>query len=55
MHNIPDIGPFQKKLNELDQQMSEPDFFSNPEKLQKFLGNTNAYQHLLRHLKVIMG
>lgn len=32
MHNIPDIEPFQKKLKELDQQMSEPDFFSNVQK-----------------------
>lgn len=32
MHKIPNIEPFRKKLNELDQQMSEPDFFSNPRK-----------------------
>ena len=32
MHNIPDIEPFRKKLNELDLQMSEPEFFSNAQK-----------------------
>lgn len=32
MHNIPDIEPFRKKLNELDLQMSEPEFFSNAKK-----------------------
>lgn len=32
MHNIPDIEPFRKKLNELDLQMSEPEFFSNAQR-----------------------
>ena len=30
MHKIPDIEPFKKKLGELDDQMSAPDFFSDP-------------------------
>ena len=32
MHNIPDIEPFRKKFNELDLQMSEPEFFSNAQR-----------------------
>ncbi|MGZ0656831.1 peptide chain release factor 1 [Coraliomargarita sp. W4R53] len=29
MHKIPDIAPFRKKLNELNDQMAEPDFYSD--------------------------
>ncbi|MBT61869.1 peptide chain release factor 1 [Coraliomargarita sp. SDUM461003] len=29
MHKIPDIAPFRKKLNELNDQMADPDFYSD--------------------------
>lgn len=32
MHKIPDIAPFRAKLDELDTQMAEPDFYSNQQR-----------------------
>lgn len=32
MHSLPDISPFQRRLDELDAQMAEPAFYSNPRK-----------------------
>lgn len=29
MHKIPNIAPFREKLNELNEQMADPDFYSD--------------------------
>ena len=30
MPSLPDIGPFRRRLDELDAQMADPSFYSNP-------------------------
>ena len=53
MDGIPDISPFQKRLQDLDQQMAEPDFFSDQRQAaklsrehQKLSQLVEAYQRL---------
>ena len=60
MDEIPDIFPFQRRLDELDAQMAEPAFYSNPrraaevsreqQKLQQLVANYREFQKLEREL-----
>ncbi len=43
MHKIPDIAPFRAKLDELDIQMADPDFYSNQ---QRAADVSREHQHL---------
>ncbi len=54
MDQLPDIAPFQRRLDELDAQMAEPSFYANPRKatdvsreqqgLRQLVGDYDAYQ-----------
>lgn len=60
MDEIPDIFPFQRRLDELDAQMAEPTFYSNPrraadvsreqQKLQKLVADYRDLQKLEREI-----
>jgi len=60
MDEIPDIFPFQRRLDEFDAQMAEPTFYSNPrraaevsreqQKLQQLVANYREFQKLEREL-----
>ena len=60
MDALPDIFPFQRRLEELDAQMAEPSFYSNPrraaevtreqQKLRKLVDDHRAHAQVLREL-----
>jgi peptide chain release factor 1 len=60
MDALPDIFPFQRRLEELDAQMAEPSFYSNPrraaevtreqQKLRKLVDDHRAHAQILREL-----
>ena len=60
MDTLPDIFPFQQRLDELDAQMAEPSFYSNPRKaadvtreqqwLRRLVEDYDAHQRLEREL-----
>ncbi|MBS0630270.1 MAG: peptide chain release factor 1 [Verrucomicrobia bacterium] len=61
MDELPDIAPFQRRLDELDAQMAEPAFYNNPrraaevsreqQKLQQLVADHAAYQRLSREVE----
>jgi peptide chain release factor 1 len=60
MDTLPDITPFQRRLDELDAQMAEPSFYSNPRKateisreqqgLRRLIEDYQAHARLAREL-----
>jgi len=60
MDNLPDIAPFQRRLDELEAQAAEPSFYANARKatevsreqqgLRRLVEDYAAYQHLEREL-----
>jgi peptide chain release factor 1 len=58
MEALPDISPFQRRLDELDAQMAEPGFYANSrraaeitrehQKLQKVIEDHHAHERLMR-------
>ena len=60
MEALPDISPFQRRLEELDAQMAEPSFYSNPrraadvtreqQKLRRLVDDYRAHQQVEREL-----
>ena len=46
MHTIPDIAPFRDKLSDLNEQMADPDFYSD----QRRAADVSIQQNLLRPL-----
>jgi peptide chain release factor 1 len=61
MDALPDISPFQRRLEELDAQMAEPSFYANPrraadvtreqQKLRKLVEDHGAYGRVERELR----
>jgi peptide chain release factor 1 len=61
MEALPDIFPFQRRLEELDAQMADPSFYSNPrkaaevtreqQKLRKLVDDHTAHEKLRRELE----
>lgn len=61
MDELPDIAPFQRRLEELDAQMAEPSFYSNPrraaeisreqQRLQQLLANYREHERLARDVE----
>ena len=60
MEELPDIAPFQRRLEELDAQMAEPAFYSNPrraaevsreqQRLQQLVENHREHERLKREV-----
>jgi len=60
MDQLPDITPFRRRLEELDAQMADPSFYSNPrkaaevsreqQKLQQLVGSQQAYGKTKREI-----
>jgi peptide chain release factor 1 len=60
MDELPDIAPFQRRLDELDAQMAEPSFYSNPrraaevsreqQKLQQLVADHREHEKLQREI-----
>jgi peptide chain release factor 1 len=60
MDDLPDIAPFQRRLEELDAQMAEPAFYSNPrraaeisreqQRLQQLVENYREHERLKREV-----
>ena len=60
MDALPDIAPFQRRLDELDAQMAEPAFYNNSrkaaeisreqQKVQQLIENHREYERLEREL-----
>jgi len=60
MDNLPDISPFQRRLDELDAQMAAPSFYASPRKaadvtreqqwLRRLVGDYAAHERLTREL-----
>ena len=60
MDELPDIAPFQRRLDELDAQMADPSFYANPrraaevsreqQKLAQLVADRRAYENLGREL-----
>jgi len=60
MDALPDIGPFQRRLEELDAQMAEPSFYANPrraaevtreqQKLRRLVDDHRAHAQVQREL-----
>ncbi len=65
MEELPDIAPFQRRLDELDAQMAEPSFYSNPrkaaeisreqQKLQQLVNDHREYLKLEREIEEAHG
>ena len=61
MDALPDISPFQRRLDELDAQMAEPSFYANQrraaevtreqQKLRKLVDDHRAYVQVERELR----
>jgi peptide chain release factor 1 len=47
MDELPDIAPFQRRLEELDAQMAEPSFYSNPRRAAEISREQQRLQHLV--------
>ena len=60
MDELPDLAPFQRRLDELGAQMAEPSFYANPrraadvtrehQKLTELIANHHAYQRIEREI-----
>ena len=60
MDQLPDIAPFQRRLDELDAQMADPSFYTNPrkaadvsreqQKMQKMVADFRAYEKTSREI-----
>jgi peptide chain release factor 1 len=60
MDTLPDIAPFQRRLDELDAQMAEPSFYTSPRKaadvtreqqwLRRLVGDFSAHERLAHEL-----
>src|SRR4051812_18860189 len=60
MESLPDLTPFQRRLDELDAQMAEPSFYANPrraaeitreqQKLVQLVADHHAHQRLEREI-----
>ncbi|MBK9990719.1 MAG: peptide chain release factor 1 [Verrucomicrobia bacterium] len=60
MDQLPDISPFQRRLDELDAQMADPSFYNNPrkaadvsreqQKLQQLVGQHHTYEKTKREI-----
>ena len=65
MEELPDIGPFQRRLDELGAQMAEPSFYANPrraadvtrehQKLTQLIADYHAHQRLEREIAEAQG
>src|SRR5512147_2922347 len=65
MEELPDIGPFQRRLDELGAQMAEPSFYANPrraadvtrehQKLSQLIADYHAHQRLEREIAEAQG
>jgi peptide chain release factor 1 len=51
MDQLPDIAPFQRRLDELDAQMAEPAFYSNPRKAAEISREQQKLQQLVADFK----
>src|SRR5580704_5604797 len=61
MDALPDISPFQRRLEELDAQMAEPSFYSNQRRaadvtreqqnLRKLVDDFKEHSHVVRELE----
>ena len=60
MDELPDLAPFQRRLDELAAQMADPSFYSNPrraadvtrehQKLMELIGNHHAHERIQREI-----
>ena len=60
MDHLPDITPFQRRLDELDAQMADPSFYANPrkaaevsreqQKLQQMVADFRTYEKTSREI-----
>ena len=65
MDALPDISPFQRRLEELDAQMAEPSFYGNPrraadvtreqQKIRKLVDDHRAHEQVERELREAVG
>jgi len=65
MDALPDISPFQRRLEELDAQMAEPSFYGNPrraadvtreqQKIRKLVDDHRAHEQVERELREATG
>ena len=47
MDQLPDIAPFQRRLDELDAQMAEPSFYTQPRKAAEISREQQKMQQLV--------
>jgi peptide chain release factor 1 len=51
MDSLPDIAPFQRRLDELDAQMAEPAFYTNPRKATEISREQQALRRLVEEYR----